>query len=110
FLTQAQNQKAVMILALDRRMLDRARELDRLFEAAVSNLELVMGNTFAAEAIAAQPGDAEQLACAPDLDIVRLDAREVDLYDPAVVCAINVGRRTPQASRRATLAPTVPHA
>jgi len=98
---QPQNEQAVMIIAGDRRVLNRTRKLNHLFKPAVSNLELVMRNSFATYAVASQATDAQQAAVDRDLDILGPDARQINLHDPAIPRAVHIGGRTPQTSRGA---------
>src|SRR6267154_1147079 len=100
FLNQAKDQKAVMIIAFDRRLLDRAGKLDHFFKSAVSDLELIMRDPFAAGAVATRTADAEHRTIERDLNIPWLNSGQVDLHDPAIAGAVHIGRRTPQASRR----------
>jgi hypothetical protein len=95
-LTQPQDQKAVMIIALDGCVLDRARELNHFFKPAVSDLELVMRDPFSANTVAAQSADAQDPAVKRDLNISGPNPSKINFHDPAIVGAIHIGRRDPQ--------------
>src|SRR6266849_7063575 len=97
---ELQNQQTIVIVAGDGRVFDRAGKLDDFFEPAVSDFKLIVRNTLTADAVAAQSADAQKRAVDRDLDVSGLDAGEIDFHDPAIVRAINVGRRMPQAPRR----------
>src|SRR6266446_285574 len=104
FLMQPQDQETVMIIARDRSVLDRTGKLNHLFKAAVSNFELIMRHSLAADAVASRATNAQHACVNRDLDVLRSNAREVNFNDPTVARAIDIGRRTPQASRRALFA------
>src|SRR5258708_1393873 len=93
-----------MIIARDARVFDRAGELNHLFKTAVGNLELVMRDPFTASTVAARSAEAQDRAVEGNLDISRLDARQIDFHDPSIFGAVHVGRRTPQTSRRPLVA------
>src|SRR5260370_22881610 len=101
FLMQSQDQKTVVIITRDRSVLDGTRKLNHLFKATVSNFELVMRDALAADAVASRATNAQYAPVNRDLDVFRSNAREVNFHDPTVTRAIDIGRRTPQASRRA---------
>src|SRR5215471_6240263 len=80
-------------------MFDRAREPNHLFETAVSNLELVVRNAFAASGVAARSADAQQITVDNDIDVGGFYPGEIDLNNPAILAAIDVCGRAPQAPR-----------
>src|SRR5215471_2073328 len=80
-------------------MFDRAREPNHLFETAVSNLELVVRNAFAASGVAARSADAQQIAVDNNFDVGGFHSGEIDLNDPAISAAVDVCGRAPQAPR-----------
>src|SRR6266404_1378706 len=92
-----------MIVAFDGRVFDRAGKLDHLFEPAVGNIELIMGDPFAANTIAARSAEAQKPAVERHLDVSWLNPRQIDFHDPAISGSIHVGRGTPQASRRSLI-------
>src|ERR1700687_4916341 len=102
---ELQNQQTIVIVAGDGRVFDRAGKLNDFFEPAVSDFKLIVRNAFTADAVAAQTADAQKRAVYGALDVSGLDAGEIDFHDPAVIRAIHVGRRIPQAPRRAAGAP-----
>jgi hypothetical protein len=101
FLTQPQDQKAVMIIAFDSCVLDRAGELDQLFKPAVSDLELVMRDPFSAYTVAAQSANPQHPALERDLNISGPNTSEINFHDPTIVGAIHIRCRDPQTPGRA---------
>src|ERR1700687_450981 len=100
-LMQPQDQKTIMIIAGDRSVLDGTRKLNHLFKATISNFELIVRDSLAADAVAARATNAQHAPVNRDLDVLRSNAREVNFHDPTVARAIDISRRTPQTSRRA---------
>src|SRR5947209_6830472 len=80
-------------------MIDRAGKLNHFFKPAVSNLELVMRDAFATGAVATRSADAQHPAIERDLNVLGANPGQINFHDPALVCAIDVGRRDPQTAR-----------
>src|SRR5437867_9078368 len=59
-----------------------------------------MRDSFAASTIATRSADAQRLAVEGELDITGANTGQINFHDPAIVGAIDVGRRAPQTSRR----------
>src|SRR5438105_15789758 len=85
-------------------MLDRTRKLDHFFKAAVSDFQLIMRYAFTASSVSARSAQAQHATVDSNVNIARLNPRQIDFDDPPVLGAINISRRTPQPARRATAA------
>ena len=97
---EAQEQKAVAIIAFDTCSFNRTGELNDFFEAAVSDFQLIMRNALAAKTIAAETAKPQEFSVKPDFNIVRSDSRQVYLDQPSFGGAVNVGGGIPKASGR----------
>jgi hypothetical protein len=80
-------------------VLDGTGELNSFFESAVGDLQLVMRDPFSASGIPARAADAQHGAVDRDLNVGGPNSSQVDLYDPAIVRPIYVGRWSPKTSR-----------
>ena len=67
--------------------------MERALETRVRNLHGMMAKATLNELIAPDAGDADDGAFGFDHDVLRLDAREVELYDPSAGRAIDIGPR-----------------
>jgi len=97
---QAENEQTVAIIALNGCVADRAGELNYLFEAAVSNFQLVMRDAVAAKTVTTQAAYAQQLSIDCDFDIIRSHSGEIYLDYPPLTRPIYIGRGIPQPARR----------
>src|SRR5882724_11246977 len=73
---ELQNQQAIVIVARDGCVFDRAGKLDDFFETAVGDFKLIVRNALAADAVTAQAADTQERAVNRDFDIGGSDARE----------------------------------
>src|SRR5689334_12234020 len=97
---QIDDQKSVAIVAFDGSSFDRSGKLNRLFEAAVSDLHLVVNETLTVMRVAPAAADAQHRVADFKLQLVRTDARQINLDDPTVFRLIDVGGRIPQPPGR----------
>src|SRR4051812_10731874 len=62
----------------------------------VRDFELMIRDALAIKSVAAAADDLQHRAVNRDLQVIRYDARQINLDDPPVARSIHVGRRTPQ--------------
>src|SRR5262245_25952557 len=83
-----------------RRPLDRRRKLDGFFETAVGDFHLMVNKAIAVMCVASTTSNKQRRVVQLDLEFIRTDACQINLYDPAISGAIDVRRRVPKPSRR----------
>src|SRR5687768_12806175 len=100
-------EQAIVVIAHQMRALDGTWKVKGALETAVCDFQLLVRDAFAVKGVAAASADAKAGAAKLYLKVVRLNARQIHLDDPAVLRAVHVRVRTPQTIARGT-APAPP--
>jgi hypothetical protein len=109
FTTKMQDQKAVAVIAQDRRAFDGAREAQRLLETAVGDFELMITDALTEKSVAPTTRNTERLILNYYFKVVGAHPRQINLHNPSVRSLINIRIGTPHTRARTRTTPDMQH-